>query len=379
MKIGILTYHRSVNEGSVLQAYCLQQLLQTLKPDALVEIIDYRPLTVEKRDFLKSFSKRPPFFRIGQWNKRRTLSAFRKKYCIFSHGKCITNSLDKIRRFIINQRYDAIFVGSDTVWRIRDKKENQPVPNIYFLPDIDIKLKIAFAVSFDLTDRRLLNISTKQKITDMINGFDFISVRDENSADYLRDFGFKEDAFTFMPDPTILWNFSSLVEPAEDLKSNLPLAGVAVPSNIRKQVTEILIKMGFYVVNLLGSPVKGQIQIPHHFSFRQRLGIYPLLNVMITDRFHGSILTFKLGNAPVIYLENFRKYPSKIISKGRDLFRRLDVEWSIYRYFDNNISHDAIADILISWDKFKPDINMKLINLNKSAEVLINNLFRAYV
>lgn len=40
-KIGILTFHKSINYGSVLQAYALQNLL--LKEGYKVEIIDYEP------------------------------------------------------------------------------------------------------------------------------------------------------------------------------------------------------------------------------------------------------------------------------------------------------------------------------------------------
>ena len=41
MKIGILTFHRVINDGSTLQAFCLWSLLNRRYPYAEVEIIDY--------------------------------------------------------------------------------------------------------------------------------------------------------------------------------------------------------------------------------------------------------------------------------------------------------------------------------------------------
>lgn len=55
MKIGILTYHRMVNDGSVMQAYCLFQLLRRFIPEAFIEIIDYRPKSVDRREWRKSY------------------------------------------------------------------------------------------------------------------------------------------------------------------------------------------------------------------------------------------------------------------------------------------------------------------------------------
>ena len=40
-KIGIITFHKAINYGSVLQAYSLQHLLES--EGYLVEIIDYEP------------------------------------------------------------------------------------------------------------------------------------------------------------------------------------------------------------------------------------------------------------------------------------------------------------------------------------------------
>jgi len=375
MRIGILTYHRSVNEGSVIQAYCLQQLVQSLAPKASVEIIDYRPIAVEKRDFRKSFSRRPPFVHVGHWNKTRILHSFLRRHCTFSQHKCQTDDLGKARQFVVEQKYGAIMVGSDTVWRVRQNTGDLLAPNIYYLPDIHGPKKIAFAASFDLTDRMLLNAPRRRELARMIRDFDFISVRDEMSRRYLQEFGLADKEFSFMPDPTLLWDFSRIVEPADDMVSDAPLAGVAVPeASVKKQVTDSLRERGYRVVNLLGPAVKGQIEVPVRYSLQKRLGIYRLLDLMITDRFHGSIFALKLGHAPVIFLENIAKYPPDVISKGRDLFRRLEIECLVYRHTGKNLPHCFIDETFAAWDKLRPDVSKRLSKVKNHALSLITKL-----
>ena len=44
IRIGILTFHRSINYGAFLQSYALSTTVASSFPDAKVEIIDYCPL-----------------------------------------------------------------------------------------------------------------------------------------------------------------------------------------------------------------------------------------------------------------------------------------------------------------------------------------------
>lgn len=76
MKLGILTYHRAINIGSIMQAFCLQKTLLDLFPGSAVEVIDYRP---GKRDIQETFwylQKRPPFIIRSRLNKLRQIRSF---------------------------------------------------------------------------------------------------------------------------------------------------------------------------------------------------------------------------------------------------------------------------------------------------------------
>ena len=48
MKIGVLTFHKSINNGAVMQCYSLTKRLQKEFPEDTVEVIDYHMPKVEK-------------------------------------------------------------------------------------------------------------------------------------------------------------------------------------------------------------------------------------------------------------------------------------------------------------------------------------------
>ena len=376
LKVGIRTYHRTVNESSIMQAYCLQKILKTLRPEAHIEIIDLRSLDVEKKELLKCFRRYPPFINMSQWKKRIKLRAFLRSHTMLSQKTCVTDNLEKASRFISNQNYHIIVVGSDTVWRIRSENGRMNIPGIYYLPGIHATRKIAFAVSLDMTNRALLNESRKRRIYNLTQDFNFISVRDKMSWKYLKEFGLCNKEISFMPDPTLLWDFSDLIQIPDDFSNDFLMAGVAVPNEfIRKKVTNTLKEKGYSVVNLLGPAVEGQITINKNYSFQKRLGIYRFLKLMVTDRFHSSIFTFKLGDVPVIFLENADKYPADVMSKGRDLFHRLGIEWSVYRHSKESFDSRMIDKMLNDWDKIKPDIKRGLNRLKFDAAAHLGKIF----
>ena len=47
-KIGILTFHRALNYGAILQTYALQQKLKILFQTDEIYVIDYRCTKIEK-------------------------------------------------------------------------------------------------------------------------------------------------------------------------------------------------------------------------------------------------------------------------------------------------------------------------------------------
>ena len=378
MKIGILTYHRIVNEGSVLQAYCLSKYLRQHFPDDHIEIIDYRSWMVEKKEYRQAYTWKPPFVKnYDHRAKLHSLRAFLKTNCPISRKFIITDKIDKARRFIKNQNYDAIFVGSDTVWEVRKNGGAALAPNIYFLPNVTGPKKIAFAVSADQTDTKFLKDSKRcRALADMINDFEFKAIRDDFTFNFLKALGVSNKKINYLPDPTLLYNFAEIVSVSENLDTGgKPLAGVAVASTqIREQATRFFQSHGFAVINILGTNLPGQLHVPRHYSLNQRLGIFSQLTALVTDRFHGTIFTLKLSQAPVMFIEPHNKYP-KQNSKGRDLLQKLNLEHMVFHVNDNGMESGEFEKYFLCKEQTSKDAILAGIhNLQVSATQHIENI-----
>ena len=385
MKIGILTFHREINDGSLLQTYCLYRLLKVWFRHAEVEIIDYNPTYVKKKT--RCIGK-IGFFPFIKFNKKRFIKKYHQHQFLKNNLKLSPKAIKSDEhqlaiKEISDLGYDAIFVGSDTVWDTRKNGGGPPAPNIYFLPGLHNIKKISFAASMDKGYPYMVNQDTWNYLIECINDFNFISVRDEDTLKKLVSSGLSKDRISFMPDPTILYDFSNIMKyPDEFIKKSPNLAGVAVSDHhLRQQVTKQLIAKGFSVINLLSEPVEYQLSVPATWNYEERLSVHAGLKFMVTDRFHGSILTLKLGNAPVFFIEPDYYYPFAS-SKGRDLFIRLGIEKMVWRYKHSEKIPECLIEQAISLSKtIKWPIHNKIQKMCERAkpEILkikhiINNL-----
>jgi hypothetical protein len=380
MKLGILTFHRTINEGSLLQAYCLQRLIQSHFPDSQVEIIDYQRLNTMFRDLKKLFLKKPPFIHLSQLGKYVALNLFRIRQLRSSKKKCLTNKSTKAKEFISAQKYDAIFVGSDTVWRIQNRNFDLPEENVYYLKGLNACPKISFAASMDKSRHELLEKPNINKsVYKSLSEFERISIRDIYSRQCLIGAGFPERKIAELPDPTLLWDFSPMIKDVPKLRYSSRLIGISLSSiRVKKMLSEYFINQGFKVLNMLGHSIFGQKKIPCRLTYQQRLGIYQKIEFLITDRFHGSILAFRIGKTPVVFLENSQDYPDQVHSKGYDLFHRLKIPWAVYRFDDDTFSSDdidRIDSILIQWSQLNPDVSNDIDRLKADAQPKIDEIF----
>lgn len=200
-KIGILTFHRSINYGSVLQAWALEQFL--LDCGYNVEIINYKPKEYEaiyglfdkgkSKIIVKENIKRLLYLDLFIY-QMRTFQKFRNKYLKQSDKEYFYDSdFEKL-----GERYNCIICGSDQIWNVR-ARDCDP---IYFLPTSHTYKKIAYAVSINSMD--FTEQYDFEKIKQWIKDFDYISVRENSGADKLSHF-LHQKIQTAM-DPTLLFD-----------------------------------------------------------------------------------------------------------------------------------------------------------------------------
>ena len=201
-KVGIITFHRSHNCGSIMQAYALQKVLQTrygIEP----EFIDFSSPGQQKlySVFSGDNSAKGMLRNVGRafiYNRLKknqiSYDAYIKKYLRLSDRTFTTNKELQEAHF----GYDAYIAGSDQVWNIMID-DYDPA---YFLNFVEKnKPKISYAASFGAR-RVSSNTNHPEVIRDMIRDFDHISVREPNGQKWLaEDFAIKS---TVVLDPTLL-------------------------------------------------------------------------------------------------------------------------------------------------------------------------------
>ncbi|MCM1270584.1 MAG: polysaccharide pyruvyl transferase family protein [Ruminococcus flavefaciens] len=199
MRIGILTYHKSLNNGSALQAYALKTTLQKMGYE--VNIIDYTPKKYKEIYGFLSFNgsmklinrillffKRIWFLDMFLSNKSK-YSNFQKNNLALSEKKYFYNSNFEA----LNDEYDVLITGSDQIWNtVCDDCDL-----IYFLPMSHKARKIAYAPSCNDTKKY------SRKYIQLLSDYDCISVREQSGKKTL-DLICPEKKIRVLADPTFL-------------------------------------------------------------------------------------------------------------------------------------------------------------------------------
>lgn len=207
-KIGLVTFFDS-NYGSSLQCFATKTFLESL--DVKCDVL-YKPEPHTKWNQLKQKIKNytqmllhPSFFRYklecrrkrGFWCKNPTeqtrmlMDSFIKERIQL---RIVTNSELKNKKW--QQQYDYFITGSDQVWNI-DVVDN----DFFFLTFAPKKKRIALATSFGISEVPSYN---ERKFKSLINGFDFISVREETGVDIVRKYCLSH--VVRIADPTLIYS-----------------------------------------------------------------------------------------------------------------------------------------------------------------------------
>jgi len=337
MKVGILTYHRSVNYGAYMQSFALASRLKEI--DGIdVEIIDY---TSRKMDiYYKLFTLyrgKNSVFKIK--NRIEMYHAFKKglKKLLLSKFKIISDNNDSVIKRL-KDKYDIIIVGSDAVWNF----EKRGLPNPYFLiGDIGKTKRISYAASCNGLKYDRVNEEQKTVMKNALQDFQYLGVRDKLTEKVVNDLLGEQKAIHNC-DPSLLLDFekqgldNSFVN---ELKGKL----------IRKYKWDINKRhIGLMLSNLNGSLAKEIIsrikkkygeeyQIVSVYSYCEYADIkyisdltplewsriFSLFDLTFSKYFHGTLFSLK-NLTPVISLSAEYKVDD-IPSKVEDVLSRMEL------------------------------------------------------
>ncbi len=202
MKVGIITFHASLNYGSMLQAWAMQRFNEKAGRETIV--VNYRN-PIQQRIYAHPFYIKSPRdiavicyrslkYGTSYWKKRFRWALFNK----FLHEELHTG-LECSTESELKRNYgdlDALICGSDQIWNPK-AIDFSPIYFGNFFPKD--KIKIGYAPSLGQEPEKL----DKSTFSGLIRDFEALAVREERSADFLKKSGLFADP-KVVCDPTLL-------------------------------------------------------------------------------------------------------------------------------------------------------------------------------
>ena len=197
MKIGIVTYHRTLNYGAVMQSLATRFVLEEMGHE--VYYVDYLPSHI--KDSYKIFS----YSRFKNATFRRKLGILRSLLRDFASKK---RRKDEFKIFFkkyvypycrpVDESYGVVIYGSDQIWR---KQKPFGKYDVFYFGKNEIKTShgISYAASMGILPD---NDTDKEKVKKLVSHLEKISVREEGLQRLLQSLGFAD--VTLSLDPTLL-------------------------------------------------------------------------------------------------------------------------------------------------------------------------------
>lgn len=198
MRIGILTFHRPISYGAVLQAYALRKFL--LESGYNAEIVDYRNIYFEKLYYSTEIN-------LDKYEQYKSDFGYKRKikriFFDIPYFKAIGRKFLEFQRDYLNIDinsngishmfdcgYDFYITGSDQVWNLKLTDNDMT----YFLDFTSSNKKISFSASVGGYP-----IESNEKIVHLLNKFKAISVRETLTNDKLKKIGISDSCVNLDP------------------------------------------------------------------------------------------------------------------------------------------------------------------------------------
>lgn len=308
MKIGLLTYHHSVNNGAMLQTYATVKALKQLGHD--VFIVDIRQ-SEPKRTGLTGM-----IVKLVYGKHDREVKKFKER-----HYPPLTRHYYSLAELRNNPPLvDCLIVGSDQVWNPDIAKETLLA---YFLDfgNKDIK-RISYASSFGVS-KWDYDSSITASVKRALDQFSYLSVREETGVRILNEV-FNLESKTVV-DPTMLFdNYHQLTGKVREMNEV-----VCYKINRTKEFFDNIGKVKSQThlpVRLLNNsyPVKG-LRYTYPPSVEEWIRRIAGAKYVITDSFHGVVFS-------ILYQRNFVviKNNNGKDSRMLDLLASIGLEQRVY-------------------------------------------------
>lgn len=295
-KVGVLTYHRPINFGAILQTTAMNNFLRN--NGFRGEVIDYRDKRIERSRRLVGNRLSPDFIAsirslLANVYDLRCFMIKRKRFDEFSRQHIeLSNryhSLSENNKSPFLDQYDYVIVGSDLVWNWEINGGPDPA---YFLEGIKYSSakKISYAASIGNSD---IPDAYKSSYKKLLNNFDLISVREDSAKKAICSLIDKE--ISVVCDPVMLLSMAEW-EPMErelDLPDHYILAYI-VENNpkVNRIIDAVQKATGIKIVNL-SERKKADESIINRCTAGPGEFLYAVHNAdyIITNSYHGTVFS----------------------------------------------------------------------------------------
>ncbi|PWJ36999.1 polysaccharide pyruvyl transferase [Fibrobacter succinogenes subsp. elongatus] len=363
-KVGIITFHRAVNYGAMLQAVALQRAISNLGYDA--EILDYvdslydhYKISYKSSNFIKSTIK----FLLSNGARKRN---YRFEKFLIENAKI---SETQYNRNSINQidenQYIAFVTGSDQTFNpvIVDYDTN------YTLGFVHNKSKCnSYAASIGLST---LNDKQKAWIKENVNGFHKVLVREKTGLDLLASIGVVNT--TLVCDPTFLLpseEWKSMAHKVKTPKHYILYYGFKKNHAMEKMVQSLSTETE-YPIYTISDSIKFDKRGYKKFSgIGPGEWLYLIANAdyIVTNSFHGMIFSFIFNKQVWIADSNDGTFSrmEDFLTKINCCNRILNDECEFTNCLTEKINYDNINNLMREYvDKSKQTLENLLVDYKK--------------
>ena len=370
-KIAKLTWLNNGNYGSVLQALALQKYLVNNGYD--VTDLDYNAsLKTKLLNWL--VNKNSPKLFLGKYKEAKRKRGYKdpkkfdvrsKRFAEFKKKNMKISGVCKNPAEIKKEaeKYDVFICGSDQIW---SPALMNPVFYFSFLEEG--KSKIAYAPSFGVMDTTQ---EKKNKISKYLKGFDYISVREPQGKDIVKEITGKDVPVVI--DPTLLIGKNDWGKYTGEriIKDNYIFCYLLTPNPIYIKAVKKFAeskKLKVVIVPTSKGPFDTEFKEMVDAGPQEWLNLIQNAECVCTDSFHGCIFS-SIFNREFILFKRFQDTDKK--SENSRVYNLVKLLQEEDRLIDEK-NIDSIYELKeINFDKIKQII---MIEAEKSGKWLLNAL-----
>lgn len=335
MKIGILTYHRSLNYGAELQALALMTHLRSIGHNA--SIVDYWP-DYRTKFWKETFAR--PFMQILRAIELRMMTSIR----YFLRKR---NTEKFINHYMIltpvSDSYDAVIYGSDQIWRKFNKKELKGFDPVYWGANV-IKAKYRLSYAASCGSVKILKESDRPFISSHLNNFDAISCREKDFVDYCKDYFEVEPVKVLDPVFLLSINQWKSLLPDKEVPQNKYVLYYTTTKNrfLDSAIEKIQGETGLPVIELRGTIVEFHYGRRYRFTAdaQEFLSLLRNASYVVVSSFHGVALSL-VFNKEFYYTGDEKSTDriysllsdvgllNRIVSRGQAININQRIDWSL--------------------------------------------------